>query len=99
MEVYCPGCEGLSQKPGQLSRLGRLSFFDRYGAFFTNFNAAFTAEAFVCVNGFALAVLHFEDFNRANIDTLFATGTFVFIHDGVKSHFITPPFIWELMLS
>jgi len=76
------------KRPGQFYRLDRLSLFDSDGAFFTNFNTAFAAKALIRIDRFGFAVYQFEYFDRTNVYALFTTDTFVFVHDGIKSHFI-----------
>jgi hypothetical protein len=66
---------------------GCLSLFNGDGVGLAHFNAAFAAKAFFRINRDGLAVLHFKNFHRANIYTLFTTFTFVSIHDRIKSHF------------
>jgi hypothetical protein len=61
-------------------------FFDCDGADFTNFNAALTTKAFFCIHRGGFAVNHFKYFNRTYIYAFFATFTFVFINNGIKSH-------------
>jgi hypothetical protein len=64
-----------------------LSLFDNDGVFFTDFNAALASEAFFCIDRFGFAVFHLENFYRTNINAFFATDAFLFVHNGVKSHY------------
>jgi hypothetical protein len=65
-----------------------LDLFDYDGAFFTDFHAAFTAEAFFGIDRHRLAILHLEYFNRAHIHALFTTGALFFIDDRIKRHYL-----------
>jgi hypothetical protein len=66
----------------------RLGLFNSDGAFFANFDATFTAKAFFRIDRLGLAVNHLEYFDRTNINTLFTANTFVFVHNGIKSHLV-----------
>jgi hypothetical protein len=63
-----------------------LDLFDGNGAFFANLDTAFAAEAFFGIDGHGFAILHLENFNRADIHALFTTGALFFIDSWVKSH-------------
>jgi hypothetical protein len=65
-----------------------LNFFNGNSAFFTDLDAAFAAQAFFGIDGYGFAVLHFKDFNRANIHAFFAASAFFFVDDRIKSHYI-----------
>jgi hypothetical protein len=78
---------------GQIIGLDRLGLFYGDGTLFTDFNAAFASETLFSIHWFGFTVFHFEDLHRANIHTLFATDTFLFVHNGIKRHFVTSPFM------
>jgi hypothetical protein len=63
-----------------------LGLFHGNGVFFTNFDAAFAAEALFGIHRHGFSILHLENFHRTNIHAFFTTGTFVFVHSGYKSH-------------
>jgi hypothetical protein len=63
-----------------------LDLFDGNGAFFANLDTAFAAETFFGIDGHGLAVLHLENFNRADIHALFTTGALFLIDCRIKSH-------------
>jgi hypothetical protein len=65
----------------------KLDLFDYDGAFFADFYAAFTAEAFFGVDRHRFAVLHLEYLNRAYIHAFFTTGALFFIDDRIKRHY------------
>jgi hypothetical protein len=65
-----------------------LNFFNDNSAFFTDLDAAFAAQTFFGIDGYGFAVLHFKDFNRANIHAFFAASAFFFVDDRIKSHYI-----------
>jgi hypothetical protein len=66
--------------------LAFLGLFDGDGCRFANFNAAFAAQALVCIHGNGFSILKFEHFNRTNINTFSAALTFSFVHNRVKCH-------------
>jgi hypothetical protein len=52
----------------------------------TYLDTAFTPQTLLGVNGYGLFILHLEDIHRTNLDTFFASFTFVSINDYVISH-------------
>ena len=64
----------------------QLDLFDGNGVFFTNLDTALAAEAFFGIDGHGFAVLHLENFNRADIYALFTAGALFFIDSRIKSH-------------
>jgi hypothetical protein len=79
--------------PGEQDSRQVLGFLHGYRTRLTDFNAALAAETFVRIDRNRLSVLHFKNFNRAHFDTFFAALAFLVVHNGIKSHFSTPPFL------
>jgi hypothetical protein len=73
-----------------------LRLFDSNGAFFANLNATVAAETLFGIDGYGFRVLQFKHFNRTHIHTFSAAYAFFFVHNGIKSHSDTPPFIGYL---
>jgi hypothetical protein len=65
-----------------------LGFLYDNSAFFTDLDTAFATQTFFGIDGYGFAILHFKDFNRANIYTFFAASAFFFVDDRIKSHYI-----------
>jgi hypothetical protein len=63
-----------------------LSLFDGDGVFFANLDTAFTAKALFSIHRRGLAVYHFKNLDRADIDAFFTSYAFFLINRGDKSH-------------
>jgi hypothetical protein len=69
---------GLIDRPDFLVRS---DFGNGDSAFRANFNTGLAAETLIGIYRLGLAVLHLENLRRTSIDTLFITGTFIFINN------------------
>jgi hypothetical protein len=78
-----PSCQRIRRK--SLMKSG-LSFFHGDCVCLTDFDAAFATEAFLCINGDRFAILHFENFDGANVYAFLTTFTFFFVDCGYKRH-------------
>jgi hypothetical protein len=69
-----------------------LGLFDGDRTGFTDLYAALATQAFFGVDRNGLAVLHFENFNRADIHAFLAAFTLLFVYGRIKSHWEKSPF-------
>jgi hypothetical protein len=81
-----PRSRFLEKATGETKGNGRLNFFDGNGAGFTDFNAAFTPEAFFRIDRNGFSILDFKNFHRAHINAFFTAFTFIGINNRIKSH-------------